>query len=155
MQRALLCLVIAACSGNERSKVTPTVSEVRTRVGVPCERRYGSTLDSCGRTGGPLTASIFHDYVSEETVATAKVTSINISLEAASADAALARLHTVLDGIVPEAHFAGIRTRISGATAERFDQNKPPVVTGGVDVRSGTSASDPARPRFQVEIWYR
>jgi hypothetical protein len=149
MRVALLCVLLAACSG--KGQTTPTVAEAQKRMGIPCEDNAG--MVSCGAVTDPLHAAIF--YRSEQDVKTAKVSSVTITLEAASAEDALAKLHTLLDGLIPAGHFEGIRTRISGATAQAFDQNKPPVVIDGVEVRAGTWRTDRQQPAFQIEVWYR
>lgn len=149
MRLALLCLLLAACPANRQ--VTPFVEDAQKRLGIRCEDKRGMLL--CGASGDPLQATIF--YRSEEDVKTARISSMTITLETASAEIAFDRLTFLLEGFIPAAQFEGIRTRISGPTAEKFDQNKPAVVIDGVDVRSGTLIVDPKRPRFQVEVWYR
>ena len=148
MRLALLCLVLAACS---RGQATPTVTEAQKRMAIGCEDRQG--MVTCGAITDPLHVSIF--YRSEQEAKTAKVSSMNITVEAESAEAAMVKLHTLLDGLIPAGHFEGIRTRISGPTAERMDLGKPAVTIDGVEVRAGTWMTDPKQPAFQIDVWYR
>lgn len=149
MRGALLCLAIAGCSsGGQR---TPTVEDVQKRIKIACRDRQG--MMTCGAITDPLHAAIF--YRSEESPETAKVSSVEIKLQAASAQAALAQLHTMLDGLIPAAHFEGMTVRFSGPAAEKLDHMSRSVAIDGVEVTSGVSTNAGEQPRFEVHVWYR
>ena len=118
---------------------------------IPCEDRFGGMV-TCGEMTAPRRATIFYD--ADEKVESARVTRIDLHIEAASAEAALSELHALLDGFVPPGHFDGMRTRFSGATAETFTPGKP-VLIDGVDVSSGIWYRTRAQPSFAVQISYR
>ena len=152
MRLALACAAITACS-SKPSWVTPKVQEVRSRIMVPCEAGYGSYRAwFCRQDGNPVEATIFFDP--EEKPEPVTVTSIHLTVADDTADAALARFHTLLDGFIPPAHFEGMRTRLAGPGAETYGNAKS-VSIDKVDVMTSIWSLSEKPPRFNVEVSYR